>query len=385
MEPRSSFTFLHGINLQGSDLVGLRKVTSASECLTRCQSGAWSDCVAFTFIRHVPINSRACWLKKPGYDLRNSSGTVSGILRAESRQRQVAVVTHHKTGTVMGYKLVMALCCPSQLIARSIDIWTPWFHTCRAQCAQAGVRFLYDGLQSALFRRTKKEKESSKLPASGVVVHFIRHPIDMVISAYRYHLTCPESWLRHSPLASATGKRGEMLERFGSRRSRQELAAMLNASSMDATYCELLQRAPSAVGVAVEAKRQLHAHDGWAAMLRDDAMLRSAQYETIHVCTSDVGPDGTAMISLAAKLDMPQSRLKLLLEALRNTYAAHSTSGRQNERRGHSLLELRAFASAALAAHTPAEGSRTSAGAGLTPPLNFRGCALEGSRVALHS
>ena len=72
-------TLQPGVNLEGADLQGLQGARSAQRCLRACQRQP--ACVAFTFILTAG-HHRPCWLKRNGYRIGRSAGTVSGIVRA---------------------------------------------------------------------------------------------------------------------------------------------------------------------------------------------------------------------------------------------------------------------------------------------------------------
>ena len=86
---------------------------------------------------------------------------------------------HHKSGTLAGMHLVSSLCCEAWQPDCAKDreacgFWGAWANGCRAGCHAQGVDFAYMGWWG------------SWSPANPrTVVHFLRHPVDMVVSHAR--------------------------------------------------------------------------------------------------------------------------------------------------------------------------------------------------------
>ena len=83
---------LHGTNFQGGDIVGVRRVPSATACRTECAARA--SCVGFTYIIPAPLASRNCWLKRAGYVTQLSAGTISGVVPRRAQRDAQAEPPH---------------------------------------------------------------------------------------------------------------------------------------------------------------------------------------------------------------------------------------------------------------------------------------------------
>jgi len=116
-----------------------------------------------------------------------------------------AIGTHHKTGTVLTYR-----------VFRDIS-------------AKLGLSF-FAGRQEDLPRGTEvwiedhTEIDPSRLDRSLLGVHVIRHPHDIIASAYRYHLVCDEDWCIAPGYSNPDiVEMPEYRERFSDGRSYQEI------------------------------------------------------------------------------------------------------------------------------------------------------------------
>ena len=122
------------------------------------------------------------------------------------------VGTHHKTGTVLMYK-----------VFRDVSL-------------AFGFDF-FGGRQEDLPRGTEvwfedhSRIEPEALDRSVLGVHVVRHPYELCASAYRYHLVCREEWcLRPGYSDPEISDRPEFRSLFGSGRSYQEILRSLPPS-----------------------------------------------------------------------------------------------------------------------------------------------------------
>jgi len=257
--------------------------------------------------------------------------------------REVAIVTHHKTGTVAAYGLVMALCCKDHLHDELSHMWTNWWRvpsggnrSCRTRCLRDGVRYLTHG-----FDQTHKKRKAPTM--GGKVVHFIRHPVDMVISGYSYHLDCSESWTE-LPLttdktavayADRSSWKSTLAYRFGDHTNIKRIRDLLGAKPGDAfSYCDLLKenRTGTAAGIEAETLRTLGAVDGVRRMLTDFALLHRPRYYRPHhfveVCNQDLSPLSehfeATWYSLVELLKI-DAELSEILQREESTYHSHKS------------------------------------------------------------
>jgi hypothetical protein len=186
------------------------------------------------------------------------------------------VVTHHKSGTVLSLLTVIAECCcpvlttSDELAKRRGNGKLKWLFDrwaeCKLQANEMGVWFEPNGF----FQGFPPPRDM----ASSTVVHYIRNPIDMLVSGYLYHRACREPWTQRklrkvrSPGPDPqldlmnVGPRGS---HYGFEGAKRYLTQRLgnNATS----FCAGLQQVTGPQGIAAEALRTFHASDGIGQML----------------------------------------------------------------------------------------------------------------------
>lgn len=223
----------------------------------------------------------------------------------------VAVVAHHKAGTVASFQLLGALCAPNDGSEESFA--TAWFSRGgRECCTRRRVHFFVDGVRDVL-----------ALLKYDVVVHFIRHPVDMVLSGYLYHARCPEDW------TWAPGPFQHAL-RFPPR-SRHPFRDSLDVSS-NASFCQLLQRAGPVRGLRAEAARTLGAQDGVGNMARVSSFLSTRMpTRVVAMCMAKYDPSTVSRAdqrsywgALEQRLGLPRGTVHL---SPMTTVSTHATAG----------------------------------------------------------
>lgn len=269
--------------------------------------------------------------------------------RAEQEQ-EVVVLTHHKSGTVAAFNLVMALCCASRMEDRShIDMWKRWFGSsensrgtrCADECRRRGVRYLFNGFDSSNSNR--------RPPSNGTAVHFIRHPAAMIVSGYAYHRACSETWTtlplttdvnRVAP-AQRVGWGIQMRERFGNALNVHRIRTILSAQPHEVlSYCALLRHARNSfvTGIEAEVVRSWGARDGVQRMLADFTYLHRPSLgfggRVFDVCNDQISPSSpnfeATWVALVNNLHIPRERLPALLRSAHSGYRAHSRRGAAN-------------------------------------------------------
>ena len=212
---------------------------------------------------------------------------------ADGLASQIAIVTHHKSGTVASADLISALCFP-ECDAGHMDsgCWAAWEVTGKARCAAVGVRWLTMGFLLS-------QEVEGYLEKSPSVVHFIRDPASMVVSGYKYHMKCSEDWT-YAPLSLWPTFPQWESTMAGSANTLATIKQILgaHAHATNASYCELLQAASAEQGVAAETVRALEAADGVGAMLDDVERLRELNATgrlslLFNMCMSDYEPPNT--------------------------------------------------------------------------------------------
>ena len=325
----------------------------------------------------------------------------------------IAVVAHHKSGTYAAMLLIGALCCPEAPLLVDNLWWRAWhLEGCSQRCADRSIFLYVDGLElekehqvtghdPAWLRGCEDAACNQRLPNATCdlrVVHFMRHPVDMLRSGYLYHRTCPNVTPRRgtdgvlyrnvipdgwrgtdlclqapgSPPPASPGHFSELRRRWGSQLNRHEVAGALGlAPEACAPLCNLLAQAPTQQGVWAEALRSVRAGDGAASLLRAHATLAEGQSaclasppngrararvaRLVPVCLHAATPtaamqhDGTFVATwtnVAAQLGMSEAaRVRLLGQLRANHEARKADEARPN---GADKAELNAHARAAL-------------------------------------
>ena len=301
----------------------------------------------------------------------------------------IAVVAHHKSGVYAAMLLIGALCCPEAPLLVDNHWWRAWWSEgCSQRCADRSIFLYVDGLElekehqvtghdPAWLRGCQDAACNQRLPDATCdlrVVHFMRHPVDMLRSGYLYHRICPnvtprlgtdgvlyrnvipDGWRGTDLCLQAPGSQppaspghiSELRRRWGSQLNRHEVAGALGlAPGACAPLCNLLSQAPTQQGVWAEALRSLRAGDGAASLLRAHATLAEGQSaclasppngrararvaRLVPVCLHAATPtaamlhDGTFVATwtnVAAQLGMSEAARVRLLGQLRANYEA---------------------------------------------------------------
>ena len=202
------------------------------------------------------------------------------------------VLSHHKSGTAASLLVVSNLCCPEALAISEFLQWFAIFKKhCEGRCAIARVVSAVDGMPRAM-ENDLGNTDANHLAAMSArfgranttVVHFVRHPVDLVVSGYLYHRGCSEAWTKHSDMITG----------------RVPVALHKRISAVAPSYCAYLQRVNASEGVEAEALRTLGAKDGLTRMLRNFALLAEPRgHHTLTVCldTLDAGAPTAASSS----------------------------------------------------------------------------------------
>lgn len=215
----------------------------------------------------------------PGRTLRFENDIASLALHVP----KVVIITHHKSGTVAAQDLIGDLCWPDGYAGH----WNPasWMSVGKSLCEDDGVHFFQGGLQYPL-----------QWPlTTATVVHFIRKPVDMVVSGYLYHRRCSEPLFTHLPMPLWALRPDAMLW-MGGNATREAILRELDPLQLrhaNASYCELLQQATPEQGIAAETLRTLSASDGVGSMLHDASVLHSLNSsqrlsQLLSICDSDI-------------------------------------------------------------------------------------------------
>lgn len=163
---------------------------------------------------------------------------------------------YYKSGTFASFDLFGALCC-----SRAIGGRADRAAACNdrgPECLERKIRFLWSMEPLHAFNR------------NATIVRFVRHPVDMLVSAYLYALSCNEPiWSNNTGLLLPANTsiqhwhmqqhelRGSLklaMDAFGGPGERKQIADTLGLRRNE-SYCAALQRVPSLDGLHAEALR----------------------------------------------------------------------------------------------------------------------------------
>jgi hypothetical protein len=161
---------------------------------------------------------------------------------------EVAIVSHHKSGTEAADQLLAAVCgC-----TKYYDSGRLKRRRCRDSCRLHGVESFPDGAVPM-----------DRLDQFKRVVHFTRNPWDMIVSGYLYHARGAETWAR-GPFT--TRKRADI--RYPAAEVFEEMLPGLDAVSRNALgYDVFLRNLGPSAGLRAESIRSTFASDGVGNML----------------------------------------------------------------------------------------------------------------------
>lgn len=213
-----------------------------------------------------------------------------------ARGSQIVLRPHHKTGTFAAFDLFSALCCRKALGANAAAA-----AACNTDglCRARGTRYLWT------------EEALLSYSPSATVVHFVRHPVEMLISAYVYARECNEPyWTNASGLLlpaqsssseASTSRRTTDIHiatsKFGRASERHQLSKLLRLAHGE-TYCSALQRRTVLDGLRAEALRStISTGSGIRQMLSDHMYLHGLMRANVtfvgrlvEVCNPSIDP-----------------------------------------------------------------------------------------------
>jgi hypothetical protein len=164
---------------------------------------------------------------------------------AKKTQNNLVITTHHKSGTIRSTNIVAALCFQNNSYAY-INTENFWRNYKRARVNCRNVSFYKDGYP---FLEAIHEAKSQKaLRGVTKILHFIRHPVDMLVSGYLYHKSCAEAFFWNTPL------------RYPIRYP--------DIFPVNGSYCKWLKSNSVDAGLRMELRRSLFAGDGIGNMLK---------------------------------------------------------------------------------------------------------------------
>jgi hypothetical protein len=195
---------------------------------------------------------------------------VGGVKKMLSNHPSTSIVSHHKSGTVAAEMLVSNMCCPQSLnISKHWEFWEIFKSTCKDSCRI--LELVVDGapswLECLLWSGDKKSPFESVVVEQSPhkVIHFIRHPVDMLVSGYLYHKRCSETWTSRSKLDPA--------------RIPPDLFDTIKGNFN--SYCQYLKNVDVNTGMEIELRRSLFAKDGIGRMLLDHILFQMASFSRL--------------------------------------------------------------------------------------------------------
>lgn len=166
----------------------------------------------------------------------------SATLHISEVKKYLYLVAHHKSGTRIsrGHYSIICLDGDELTADKAVPLRGAAAENCpRVMLSTRGIDSSYD----------------LRLINETMFVHYIRHPVDMLLSGYLYHKACNE--------ASWTDSEDHPHKRYG-------LDFPLAHGS---SFCKYLQHHSPEEGLRMELKRTLRAPDGIGKMLRDIGFL----------------------------------------------------------------------------------------------------------------
>lgn len=236
----------------------------------------------------------------------------SVVVTMMSENRAVLkIVSHHKTGTFAGLGLINNMCCPPNFPLTEY-IWH-LFDKCSKFCPH--VEFNGNGNRNWMVNN------------HVYYLHFIRHPIDVLLSGYEYHKACNEpEW------TNTTRTVGSKFypEKF----------------PVQGSYCQFLQSVNATEGLRMEAKRTIYAMDGIGRMIHDfkafqrisgfSLVNRNANYNgALQVCLDDIQGKSAAAV---ADFIQPWNRYNRTLQIADSEY--HRTSKSKKKEHYHEAIQV---------------------------------------------
>jgi len=250
------------------------------------------------------------------------------VFEEESGQGPVTLVAYHKTGYELSDRLLSTWSSLTgdryaHASKQCTDGWS------QNQCTPTFVK------PDAELQLVVVPPANFTLPAKAPTIHFVRHPMDLIISAYRYHLQTPEGWEKHrsSPLCFECSK--------------ADWQTIFGLCSEQCPYLGLLRSLPEEEGILVEAvgmRRQTQ-------RMLSNVLAWASDPNVLHLSIEHLGADfDKTMRCIDSFLGLRGFRpehLKTLEESLRlKPTDPHLTGGKyDNARIENTLLSAIAWAS----------------------------------------
>lgn len=219
---------------------------------------------------------------------------------------EISVVSHHKSGTVASWQLSAALCCKMPAEAMYDGSYARRWAACQDTCAASGIYVDATGdfgLNWANPRRRDRVTFRT-LPAvpsrwygmsNKTLIHFVRHPVDMVLSGYFYHKRCSE----HHWTSSWHFER--WWQYFPPKDQMSEFYEQSQKLKVEGGFCGYLKKVPEKRGIEAEVARTLGCVDGVRNMVDLFAEDRLASNNTVvTICLSKIDPGQTPREELLA-------------------------------------------------------------------------------------
>ena len=378
-------------------------------CVSLAHQASVAPCDSASFGCDPPVAgamNRTIWVNRGcrgAFQCANSSGRIYCRSRGSTRSHcscsrsvdgplRIVIVAHHKSGWTLAAQLFSLLICPGALSAlvKSASYSTSYdgpsrsfkrspasvrrnVHAAIGMCAaynNYGLQFVWDGLP----RNTKLTYEHY------TVVHFIRSPIDMIVSGYHYHQRCAESgwtnrsgWIGQPPAWEAAYPALKALrQQMGQRLRQTENGSLADEAVVERSYCLALQRAAPAAALEAEAIRTLAAADGVGKMLEDAQYLRGGRFagRRLDVCMPDVVGGASAAARWAQLVQQLNGSMSLwrstASDSIRHEHSTGSQSARAADDDDASLRQAAAAAFRTalglLGRFAPERASRVAAG-----------------------
>jgi len=168
-------------------------------------------------------------------------------------------------------------------------------------------------------------------PTNAPTIHFVRHPVDLILSAYRYHKQTPELWEK-SPKCFMC--------------SESDWHAIFGLCSDECSYFDLLQALPDVEGIFVEAVGMRGQTQTMLSNLRDWAPDPNVLHLSVAHLAADYDKTIRCVESFLGVRGLGRAHLPALDSLRVSSLDPHVTAGKfDNARLRKTLLDVSAWAS----------------------------------------
>ena len=178
---------------------------------------------------------------------------------------ELALINHHPLGSDLVEAILDILCSARRHLRRNQEqqaLGSSTYYrgdlSIRNGCS--GISYGSNSISKGI-----DHKDPSISPENTVhYMHFVRHPVDMLVLSYQYLKSCPEKWTTDPYSATDT------------------YLFIPQSFPVEGSYCKYLQESSLEDGLTMELARSLQAEDGIGNMLKNALYLENQQ--NLRVC-----------------------------------------------------------------------------------------------------